>query len=615
MLDSLLFQITLIVFLGILSQWLAWRFNIPAIVIMSFAGLLVGPFLGLIDPSQSFGAIFNPLISLAVAIILFEGSLSLDFREIKGFRKPIFRISTIGAFVAWIAGSLAAHYVAGLSLQVAFVIGGLFIVTGPTVILPLLRQAKLKERPASILKWEGIVVDPFGALLALFAFNVVLFIDAQTTGVALLEFFAAALFAVMLGLGIGFSLGILLERGFVPEYLKSPVVFAFVLVAFGISDAVMHETGLLAVTAMGMIMANMHLSSIRDMRHFKENVSVLLISSVFVMLTASLSLDTLKSILDIRMLLFVLAMMFIVRPLSIFIATINTGVPLNEKILLGWIAPRGIVALTVSGYFATVLVDAGYEDGQVLTALTLALVFATVLAHGFSISWLADKLGLTATKESGVLIIGGSPFAAALAQELQELNKPVLIMDRNWQDLRDARRTGIPSLAGDVLSEQTEYSVDLSPYEKMIAATTDDSYNALICASFVPDLGRENLYQTTMHMNDPQNYRKSLGGKMLFEPTQDIHKLNDLLEQGFVMRRTSITDKYTYNQFMRSKAPDSIPLFVVREEGDISFFVNGKVRNVESGATIVSLVSPAVKEARVQERLEQERRKQATSKD
>ena len=146
MLDSLLFQITLIVSLGILSQWLAWRFNVPAIVIMSFAGLLVGPFLGLIDPSQSFGAIFNPLISLAVAIILFEGSLSLDFREIKGFRKPIFRISTIGAFVAWIAGSLAAHYVAGLSLQVAFVIGGLFIVTGPTVILPLLRQAKLKEQ-------------------------------------------------------------------------------------------------------------------------------------------------------------------------------------------------------------------------------------------------------------------------------------------------------------------------------------------------------------------------------------------------------------------------------------------------------------------------------------
>lgn len=615
MLDSLLFQISLIVFLGILSQWLAWRFNIPAIVIMSFAGLLVGPVLHLFDPSESFGAIFNPLISLAVAIILFEGSLSLDFREIRGFRKPIFRIATVGAFVAWILGSLAAHYLAGLSLPVAFVIGGLFIVTGPTVIIPLLRQAKLKERPASILKWEGIVVDPFGALLALFAFNVVLFLDGHSTGTALLAFFAASLFAVILGVGVGFGLGLILERGIIPEYLKSPTVFAFVLIAFAISDAVMHETGLLAVTAMGMIMANMHLSSIRDMRHFKENVSVLLISSVFVMLTASLSLDTLLSILDWHLLLFVLAMMFIVRPLSIFIATINTGIPVNEKILIGWIAPRGIVALTVSGFFATVLVDAGYEDGQLLTALTLALVFATVIVHGFSISWLADKLGLTATKEAGVLLVGGSPFTALLGKELQDLGKPVLIMDRNWQELRDARRVGVPSLAGDVLSEQTEYSVDLTPYEKMIVATPDDAYNALICSSFVPELGRENIYQTTMHMNNPHDYRKSLGGKLLFEATQDIHHLNELVEAGYVLRRTSVTEKYTYEQFMRAKDNTTIPLFVLRSDGALSFFVNGKVRNVEDGDSIISLVSPAIKEARIQERLEQEREKQTTPKD
>lgn len=614
MLDSLLFQITLIVMLGVLSQWVAWRFNIPAIVIMSVAGLLVGPFLQLINPTESFGDVFSPIISLAVAIILFEGSLSLDFREIRGFRKPIFRIATVGAFIAWIAGSLAAHYVAGLSLPVAFVIGGLFIVTGPTVILPLLRQAKLKERPAAILKWEGIIVDPFGALLALFAFYVVMFIDGHTSASSLLSFFGASVFSVLLGLMMGWVLGQLLERGIIPEYLKSPVVLALVLLAFALSDAVMHETGLLAVTAMGIIMANMHLSSIRDMRHFKENISVLLISSVFIMLTASLSLETLKSLLDWRLLLFVLAMMFIVRPLSIFVSTIGTGITFNEKLLIGWIAPRGIVALTVSGYFAHALVEAGYADGELLTAITLALVFATVTAHGFSISWLADKLDLTATKESGVLIVGGTPFAALLGKELQALNKPVLIMDNNWQELRYARQVGVPSLTGDILSEQTEYSVDLTPYEKMIAATPDDAYNALICANFVPDLGRENIYQTTMHKNNPSQYRKSLGGKLLFEPNQDIHCLNQLVEDGYTLRRTSITDMYTYQTYLQSKAPESIPLFVAREEGDLSFFVNGKARRrIEPGDTIVSLVSPEVKATRVKERLEQERSKQKDS--
>ncbi|RKJ06524.1 sodium:proton antiporter, partial [Butyricicoccus sp. 1XD8-22] len=155
MLESTLFQIAAMIGLGVLSQWIAWRFRLPAIVIMSLAGLIVGPFLGLFDPQDRFGEVFNPVISLAVAIILFEGSLSLDFREIKEFPRAIFRITTLGAFIAWIAGSFAAHFFAGLSLDVAFVIGGLFIVTGPTVILPLLRQAKLKERPAAILKWEG----------------------------------------------------------------------------------------------------------------------------------------------------------------------------------------------------------------------------------------------------------------------------------------------------------------------------------------------------------------------------------------------------------------------------------------------------------------------------
>src|SRR5690625_220279 len=197
---SLLFEIMLILVLGIGSQWVSWKYRMPSFVVMSLSGLLVGPFLGFMIPEESFGALYNPFISIAVAIILFEGSLNLSFKELRGLGKPVFRIATVGAFIAWILGSLTAHYMAGLSWEVAFVIGGLFIVTGPTVILPLLRQSKLKPRPAKILKWEGIIVDPIGVLLAIFAFEIItIFTTDIKDATTLLLFFIASLFAVFLG--------------------------------------------------------------------------------------------------------------------------------------------------------------------------------------------------------------------------------------------------------------------------------------------------------------------------------------------------------------------------------------------------------------------------------
>ncbi|MFP3918637.1 sodium:proton antiporter [Lysinibacillus telephonicus] len=595
MLDSITFQLVAIVMLGIVSQWIAWRFKLPAIVIMSLVGLIVGPLLHLFNPEESFGELFNPIISLAVAIILFEGSLSLDIREIKGFRRSIFRISTVGSLITWITGSLAAHFLAGISLDVSFIIGGLFIVTGPTVIMPLLRQAKLKERPATILKWEGIVVDPFGALVALFAMEAVLWANKMITGTSLLMFFGASVLTAIIGIGAGYLLGRLLEHGYIPEFLKSPIVLVSVLLVFVLSDGIMHETGLLAVTAMGIVMANMHLTSFRDLLHFKENISVLMISSIFIMLTASLSNNTLMDILNWRMLIFVLAMLFIVRPLSIWLSTIGVGLTKQERTLIGWIAPRGIVALTVSGFFAGRLSEAGFQDADIITALTLALVFATVLAHGFSISWLARKLGLQATEETGVMIVGGSPFSAIFAEAIQSYNKPVLIIDRSWGALSQARQLGIKTEVGDILSEHTEYHVDLTPYEILIAATEEDSYNALICQRFVPELGRENIFQTPIHTGDPSDYSKSIGGKALFDQDNDIHTLNRYIDEGYMIRKTQLTEQYTLGDFLEDDSHKTIPLFAVDKDNNLVFLSNAKKRAFEPGTTIVSLTSPTRK--------------------
>src|SRR5699024_6140339 len=237
---SILFTIMLIGFLGIGSQWVAWKFSIPAIVVMSITGLIIGPVFGIINLEETFGDIYDPIISVAVAIILFEGSLSLKGKELRGLGKPLVRIATIGAFIAWILGSLTAHYIAGLSLAVSFVIGGLFIVTGPTVIMPLLRQSKLKPRPAKLLRWEGIVVDPIGAPLAVFAFEIITFLTANDPDIMrLLMFFAVSFFAVVLGWLCGRGIGWMFETGHIPEFLKSPAVFTVVILCFAIPDELM----------------------------------------------------------------------------------------------------------------------------------------------------------------------------------------------------------------------------------------------------------------------------------------------------------------------------------------------------------------------------------------
>lgn len=612
MFDSLLFYLMITLVVGIASQWTAWRYRLPAIVVMSVAGLLIGPIFGWFNPKDVFGDLFGPIISAAVAIILFEGSLNLDFREIKTVRQPIRRIVTLGAFIAWIAGSLAAHYVAGLSLAVAFVIGGLFIVTGPTVILPLLRQAKLKPRTAAILKWEGIVVDPFGALLALFAFELIKFFTGEVTAATFINFLLGSAFAVILGVVFGIALGKALEKGRVPEYLKSPVVFVVVIACFTIADEAMHETGLLAVTAMGMVMANMHISSIRDMRHFKENISILLISTIFIMLTASLTRDTLMQIFDIRIIAFVLIMLFVVRPLSIWLSTIGTDMTKQEKTLVGWIAPRGIVALTVSGYFAQSLFEAGYEDASLLTPLTFALVFSTVVAHGFSIGWLAKKLDLASTDKPGVLLVGGNTFTAKLGKTMQDLNIPVLVADESWQRLNAARQANLPVYHGEILSESTEYHLELTPYEYMISATSDEAYNALVCSTFVPEMGRENLYQIAAgpeRTETTREFNKTVGGKVLFDSSAHYQALTSRAAD-YVFRRTELTERYGYDSYLKDLDENTLLLFIVKASGKLEFYTRDVSPKGEAGDMIISLMPPVKEMAKAKEKIAVQRRDQ-----
>lgn len=591
--ESLLFIIIIIITLGISSQWVAWRFQLPAIVVMAFTGLLIGPVFGIINPKEVLGEIFTPLVSLSVAIILFEGSLSLDTRELRGLSKPVFRIVTFGAGIAWIAGSLAAHYVAGLDWAVAFIIGGLFIVTGPTVIIPLLRQAKLKLRTAAVLKWEGIIVDPFGALLAVFAFQIVNFLTKENVQLhTLLYFLAGSLFAIVLGYTFRIFISYMILKGKIPEYLKSPILFVTVLLCFGISEEVMHETGMLAVTVMGVTLARMkkYISSIGDIRHFNENISVLLTSTVFIILTASLPRTTILEIFSWPIICFVIIMLFVVRPLSIWISTIGTDLTISERILIGWIAPRGIVALTVSSYFATELLDEGYSDASIITTLTFALVIITVCAHGFSIGFLAKKLGLANTQPPGILISGANKFSIAFGEYCKKIGIPILIVDISDEHLLYAKKKGLETYSGQILSEQLQFEIDMNRFEYLMAVTDTDSYNVLVANTYVPQFGYHNTFLLSIHdMEKIEQERISLSKKahLLFGKEEVFEELNRKIESGYKFKTIRVEKEQKINK--KEQQSEDVLLFIRHRDGSITFSTLYEYLSVIPGDELVIL--------------------------
>ena len=573
--DNIVLVVAIIGFLGIGAQWLAWRFNLPAIVLMASAGILAGPVFGILRPPPGvgeglppmealFGDFYQPIIAIAVAVILFEGGLTLNFAEIRGLTKGVRRLVFPGVPIAWALGALAAHYVAGLSWELAILFAGIMIVTGPTVIIPLLRQSKLNQRPATLLKWEGIINDPFGALLAVLVYEIVTFDHSggQVLGTLLI--------ASVLATGLGFTLGSLtancFRRGWVPEYLKPPVLLTIVLICFEAANLLQHEAGLLSVTAMGVTMANSRIASINELRHFKETIAVILVSGVFIILTANLTWDMLGS-LDIRAFGFIAVMLFVVRPLSIFLSTIGSGLPWQERLLVGWIAPRGIVAVAVSSFFGASLVSAGFEEGEKLISLAFAMVFATVVLHGFSISPLAKALNLASNERPGVLIIGASAWSAALASKLKDMEIPVTVADASWRRLRPVRQANVATYYGEILSETTEHHLDLNRFGTLLAIGGNEAHNALVCTDLAPELGRAAIYQISARGKDEEDRRAlsfTLQGRTFLHSATPLDELLRRHYAGWTFQKTKLSDAFTPEAYMSGLDKDAEIVLVLR---------------------------------------------------
>ena len=607
--STLPFKIALIGALGIGAQWLAWKLQRPAIVLMAIAGLIFGPLVGFLmglpspaivqeclqmlrlDPQVDFGDVYRPMIGIAVAIILFEGGLNLKFKDLGDAKSAVIRMVILAGPIAWGLGTLAAHYLVGLEWDMAAMVGGLFIVTGPTVIMPLLRQAHLQAKPANILKWEGIVNDPVGALFAVIVFEFIRITQLEASMAMVFGRIASCILGTVVGIVSGIGMAWAFRRGVIPEYLKAPMVLAWVLVIYVLANTIADETGLLAVTALGMTMANTKFASMVEMRRFKENIAIILVSGVFVILTATLTPQILKAfVTDPGVVLFVLAMMFLVRPIAVMLSTLWSGISWKESLLISLIAPRGIVAVAVAGLFAAEMTALGRTDGAIFVPLAFALVFATVLFAGFLIGPLAHLLKLDSGDGDGVLIVGANPWSLGLAKALKDLHIKVTVADTNWRRLRGARLEGHNTFFGEVLSENADYSLDHSAFNILIAATPNEAYNALVCVEFGPELNRHRVFQIGAKENDEDDTESiafTSRGRTLTSRGRSFDALTRDWWGGWRFRATSLSDEYTLEDLYKDRGDDLDLILARKPDGTLEFIQPGQEFRAE-GATVLS---------------------------
>ena len=582
--------IALVGVFGIGAQWLAWRSGWPAIVLMLAAGFIAGPLLGIIEPDVVFGELLDPMISIGVALILFEGGLSLDFRELRSAGDGVWRLVVFGVPLGWLFGALACYYVAGLVWPVAILFAGILVVTGPTVVIPLLRQVSVAPRPSKILKWEGIVNDPFGALCAVIAYE---YFRLSSDGATIIEVVPPMLIAVglagIIGYAVAWVIAFVFPRGFVPEYLKAPVLFVSVIATFVLCNMLEHEAGLLAVTVMGIALANLGLSSLRSIHPFKQNIAVLLVSGIFILLAASLDFEALRQF-EWRFAAFLLALLFLVRPGTVLLSLAFSKIPWNERLFLAWVAPRGIVLVAISGLFALRLSDLGYADGNILIGLSFAVVVTTVVAHGFSVQLVARLLKLKVNDKPGLLIVGSSPWTVALAREMEELETPVMISDSSWQALSVARNAGVPTYHGEILNEAAEHTLDLSPFAVLVAATNNEAYNTLVCNEFAHEIGRDSVYQlgASEDASNPKALPESLRGRALFPSGFGSDDLRERQRKGWEFRKTRLSEQFDFAAAKEALPDEAQFLLVLRKGGAMRFFTHAATPDPVAGDTVIS---------------------------
>lgn len=565
--DLIFWGLPATLFLGILAQWLSWKLHLPSILLLLLFGILAGPVAGVLHPDRVFGDLLFPFVSLSVSLILFEGGLTLRFSEFRAVGAVVRRLIGIGLLLTWGFSAAAAHFLLDLSVQLSLLLGAILVVTGPTVILPMLRTIRPSPTVNSILKWEGILNDPIGAVLAVLVFEVILAAGiTEATGVALTGL-AATLFG---GGGIGLLgaliMVVLLRARQIPDFLQNPITLAMVVAVATFSNSLQAESGLFAVTVMGIALANQRQVEVHHIIEFKENLRVLLLSVLFILLAARLEIADLTS-LGWPSVLFLAVLLLVVRPAVVALSTIRSGLSWRERLFLAWMAPRGIVAAAVISLFALELSHNGYAEAERLIPLGFLVIVGTIAVYGLSARPLANLLGISDPNPQGMLIIGANPLARQLGRVLQEAGLRVLLVDNNRNLVARARGDGLETHHGSILSEHILDDLDLTGIGRLLAMTSNPEVNALASLYFSDVFGADETYQLAVaegEENAQESIANRLQGHVLFGQPHTYSVLVDRIRHGGAIR---LGEPHTEGEASRGGAPNDLLLGVLRVTG------------------------------------------------
>ncbi|GGW78453.1 cation:proton antiporter [Alteromonas halophila] len=590
-----------LVMVGLLSiscQYFAYKVRLPAILPLLIVGILVGPVTGVLNADALFGDLLFPVVSLSVAIILFEGSLTLKFSDIAGHGNMVRNLCTIGVAVTWIVAAVAAHYTLGLTWQLSFLFGAIVTVTGPTVIVPMLRTVRPKTNLANILRWEGIIIDPIGALLAVLVFEFI--IASQETAIThtLMTFGKTIGIGSFLGLAGGYLLGIALRKDLIPHYLQNTAVLCIILGIFAASNYVAHESGLLAVTICGIMLANMKNVDVEDILEFKETLSVLLISGLFILLATRLNLTEVTD-LGWGVVVVLAAIMFIARPLAVLVSSVGAGLNLREIALLSWVAPRGIVAAAISALFSLKLEEMGYEGANIIVPIVFLVIIATVVVQSLTARPVASLLKVRSPPPTGFLIFGGAKFNRLMAEEMQNQGINVCIADTNWDAIREARMMDIPVYFGNPMSDHASRHLEMSTFGTVLIMSPYKQLNPMIAYHFEYTMGKDKVWALTSNEQSTRpshqvsdHYAKKL---TLFDEGVTYGVLASSAARGGIVKTTRLSEEFDFGDYLEKYGVRVTPLIALDAEDHIYTFINGRDLLPEPGWRVISLIDPEKK--------------------
>lgn len=589
MTEHVLLGLASVIVLGIAAQLLAWFIRIPSIFLLLLIGLTAGPFTGWLHPQELFGDLLFPAVSLSVAIILFEGGLTLQTVVLRDIGRVLRNLVTLGVLVTWVITSAAAYVLLGLNLAMSVLIGAMLVVSGPTVVGPLLRHVRPIDRLRSTLQWEGILIDPIGVLVAVLVFEVILAGELQAATTLVIT---GMLKMVVVGSALGYisakAVVWLIQRGLIPDYLHNAVTLMVVVMSFTLANVLHHEAGLFTVTVMGIVMANQKAIIVRHIIEFKETLTVLLISGLFILLSARLNVSDLAH-LGWSSLAFLAVLILIARPAAVALSTIGSDMPWQERAFLAWVAPRGIVAAAMASIFALRLSAEGYAQADQLVPITFLVIIGCVAVYGLTAAPVARWLGVAQDNPQGVLFVGASPLSRTLAEALQAEGIATCLADTNWSNIAIARLSGLNTHYGNALTEDALDNIDLDGIGRILALTPNDEANALAALHFAELFGRTEAYQLVPNAADSETV-PHLRGRFLFDENANYNALSIHLAAGAVIKTTGLSEQFDYDAFQAYYQHAAWPLFVITDSGDLSVWTTDQPLSPTPGQRIVSLI-------------------------